>query len=533
VVRELQPGDPRLIGPYRLLGEVGSGGMGRVFLGLSAGGRPVAVKVIRADLAADPDFRARFRREVAAARKVSGVFTAPVVDAGLDAPEPWLVTAYVAGPSLSEAVRDQGPLPADSVLALAAGLAESLAAIHDAGVVHRDLKPANVLLAEDGPRVIDFGISRGAEATSMTHAGFILGSPGFMSPEQAEGGDVGPASDMFSLGAVLTFAATGETPFGNGSTAALVYRVVHSPARLDRVPEEIRPLVDRCLAKDPAARPTAGDLLALAGAVRPVTGWLPEAMVRAFPALPALISPPGSSSEPATPVTPLDTAPTIGRGARSAPPAGAPEVPPAAPPPEAVPVPHQRRRFMRPVAWAGTALLLAAVAAGVILSGGGGHPDTSAAPTAHSRPQVSRPPVAAARHSAQPAKTTAPPEVITPTPPATEPSSRKPAPKRAPSPAYHLSYGGAGLLSCSAEGSVHSVGGGARVVFAFINNSRTGVRIIWLNATGTPVLYDTVSPDAEYRVETYVGHYWLLETPDSRCLGIFDIAGEGEAAVSS
>jgi hypothetical protein len=257
--------------------------MGRVFLGRSAGGRPVAVKVIRSDLAADPDFRARFRREVAAARKVSGLFTAMVVDADVDAPEPWLATAYVAGPSLAEAVRDHGTLPSGSVLALAAGLAESLAAIHAAGVVHRDLKPSNVLLGQDGPCVIDFGISRAVEQTSLTRAGFVIGSPGFMSPEQAEGFDVGPPSDIFSLGAVLAFAATGDSPFGGGSTAALVYRIVHASPNLDGVPDRVRPLIERCLAKDPAQRPTASELLAEAEAVQPTTGWLPEPMTRMFP----------------------------------------------------------------------------------------------------------------------------------------------------------------------------------------------------------------------------------------------------------
>jgi hypothetical protein len=282
VLEELQPGDPGAIGPYRLVGRLGEGGMGRVFLGMSAGRRPVAVKVIRRDLAADPEFRERFRREVAAARLVNGMFTAMVVDEDVDAPEPWLATAYVAGPSLAEAVRDFGPLPASSVLALAAGLAESLAAIHAANVVHRDLKPSNVLLAEDGPRVIDFGISRAAEATSVTRAGFVVGSPGFMSPEQAEGTAVGPPSDMFSLGAILAFAATGESPFGAGSTAALVYRVVHAPARLNGVPAEIRPLIEQCLAKDPAERPTASAFLTQTAAVQPMTGWLPGAITGAF-----------------------------------------------------------------------------------------------------------------------------------------------------------------------------------------------------------------------------------------------------------
>jgi serine/threonine protein kinase len=230
VVRELQPGDPQQIGPYRLRGRLGAGGMGQVYLGLSPGGRHVAVKVVHPDLAASPDFRVRFRREVAAARKVSGMFTAPVVDADVDGATPWLATAYVPGPSLSEAVSEHGPLPAPSVLALAAGLAEGLVAVHAAGVVHRDLKPMNVLLAADGPRIIDFGISRAGEATSLTGVAFVVGSPGFMSPEQAAGGDVGNASDIFSLGAVLAFAATGEGPFGTGSSDALLYRVIHNPA---------------------------------------------------------------------------------------------------------------------------------------------------------------------------------------------------------------------------------------------------------------------------------------------------------------
>ena len=256
--------------------------MGRVFLGVSPGGRPVAVKAIRAELAADPEFRARFGREVAAARRVSGMFTAQVVDADVDGPVAWMATAYVPGPSLAEAVDLHGPLPEASVLALAAGLAESLNAIHAAGVVHRDLKPSNVLLAEDGPRVIDFGISRAAESTMLTQAGLVVGSPGFMSPEQATGYEVGPPSDIFSLGAVLAFAATGEGPFGTGTTAALLYRVVHGTPDLDRVPATIRPLIEHCLAKDPRQRPTASGLLAEVGALQPDGDWLPESLTRTY-----------------------------------------------------------------------------------------------------------------------------------------------------------------------------------------------------------------------------------------------------------
>jgi hypothetical protein len=268
VVGGLQPADPRLIGPYRLVGRLGAGGMGRVFLGVSAVGRPVAVKIIHAELAADPEFRARFSIEVAAARKVSGLFTALVVDADLDAPVPWLATAYVAGPSLSEAVRDRGPLSVTSVLALAAGLAKSLTAIHAAGVVHGDLKPSNVLLALDGPRVIDFGISQAVEAAPLARSGLVVGTPSFMSPEQAAGQEVGPLSDVFSLGAVLAFAATGRKPFGAGQAAAVLERVVRGAPSLEDAPAEVLPMIERCLAKDPAQRYTAAGLLAEVTAVR-------------------------------------------------------------------------------------------------------------------------------------------------------------------------------------------------------------------------------------------------------------------------
>ncbi|MGD0240814.1 MAG: protein kinase [Streptosporangiaceae bacterium] len=262
MVGVLQPSDPRLVGPYQLIGRLGAGGMGRVFLGESAAGRPVAVKIIHAELAADPEFRARFSVEVAAARKVSGLFTALVVDADVEAPVPWLATAYVSGPSLSEAVRDRGPLSVASLLALAAGLAKSLTAIHAAGVVHGDLKPSNVLLALDGPRVIDFGISQAAEAAPLARSGLVVGTPGFMSPEQAAGQPVGPLSDVFSLGAVLAFAATGRRPFGSGRASAVLERVVRGEPDLRDVSPEVRPLIERCLAKDPDRRPAAAVLLA-------------------------------------------------------------------------------------------------------------------------------------------------------------------------------------------------------------------------------------------------------------------------------
>jgi len=235
------------------------------------------------------------------------------MDADPQAPVPWLVTGFVDGPSLAQVVMDYGPLPVASVLALAAGLAEGLGAVHAAGVVHRDLKPSNVLLAHDGPRVIDFGIAQAADATQMTGTGMVIGSPGFMSPEQAEGSAVGAASDVFSLGAVLVFAATGEGPFGGGTAAAQLYRVVHSAPHLDQVPSQVRPLAERCLAKDPAQRPSASQFLAELTAAHPaaanLTGWLPESLLAASPSLPAvpgLVAAP-DAGDTAGPGTPMET----------------------------------------------------------------------------------------------------------------------------------------------------------------------------------------------------------------------------------
>jgi serine/threonine protein kinase len=364
LARELQPDDPQSIGPYRLVGQLGQGGMGRVFLGVSPGGRPVAVKAIRTELAANPEFRARFGREVAAARRVSGVFTAQVVDADVDGPVAWMATAYVPGPSLAEAVDTHGPLPEASLLALAAGLAESLNAIHAAGVVHRDLKPSNVLLAEDGPRVIDFGISRAAESTMLTQAGLVVGSPGFMSPEQAMGSEVGPPSDIFNLGAVLAFAATGEGPFGTGTTAALLYRVVHGAPSLDLVPPTVRPLIEHCLAKDPRQRPTANGLLAEVGALQPGGTWLPESFTRTVAQ--------GTPSRPGFAWSGPAAAATAGAaaGALTATAGGAPPTPPMGAYPPATPPPMpagagqpSRRRRMKP-------LVLALILGGIVGAGG-------------------------------------------------------------------------------------------------------------------------------------------------------------------
>jgi serine/threonine protein kinase len=280
VLEPLRPGDPRMLGPYRLRSRLGRGGMGQVYLGLSRSGRLVAVKVVRPELADDSQFRRRFEREVAAARAVAGFYTAPVVDADPDADPPWLVTAYIPGPTLYEAVQQQGPLPAGAIGVLGAGLAEGLAAIHDSGLVHRDLKPGNVILAEDGPRLIDFGIAR---ALDETHTVDILGTPPFMSPEQATGAQVDTPSDVFSLGAVLVFAATGRSPFGTGQTQAMLYRVVHEEpdlTGLTELPGALTKLVAACLAKDPADRPKVPDLLdRLTTLENDATRWLPPTVV--------------------------------------------------------------------------------------------------------------------------------------------------------------------------------------------------------------------------------------------------------------
>lgn len=276
--------EPTVVGPYRLLGRLGSGGMGRVYLGRSAGGRTVAVKIVHPHFALDEEFRARFRREVEAARRVGGAWTAPVLDADPEAPVPWVATGYAAGPSLTAAVADGGPLPVHSARVLGAGLAEALTAVHALGLVHRDVKPSNVLLTLDGPLLIDFGIARATDGTaSLTSTGVSVGSPGYMSPEQILGKGVTGAADVFSLGAVLAYAATGEPPFPGDSSASLLYKVVHEEPRLGSLEGELRELVAACLAKSPAARPTPGEVavrLAPQGAARLVSaGWLPGALV--------------------------------------------------------------------------------------------------------------------------------------------------------------------------------------------------------------------------------------------------------------
>jgi outer membrane protein assembly factor BamB/serine/threonine protein kinase len=280
----LSPADPHTVGPYALLGRLGAGGMGVVYLGRSGGGRVVAVKLVRPDIAEEFDFRERFAREVAAARAVSGAFTAPVVDADPLAETPWMATAFVPGINLHDAVARLGPLSEDQLRVLGLGLLEALTEIHRAGLTHRDLKPGNVLLALDGPHVIDFGISRPAGASTLTQVGVVLGSPGYLAPEQVTGGVIGPAGDVFCLAATLVFAATGHGPFGTGSAEVLLYRGVHAEPDLSDVPAGLRPALLAMLVKDPALRPGVLEASRSLGPVRSSGRRLPQPYLDAIEA---------------------------------------------------------------------------------------------------------------------------------------------------------------------------------------------------------------------------------------------------------
>ncbi|WP_129841256.1 serine/threonine-protein kinase [Streptomyces sp. RFCAC02] len=338
-MKPLGPKDPQRVGQYRLLGKLGAGGMGSVYLARSDRGRTVAVKLVQPELAAQPEFRQRFQHEVEAARRVGGEWTAPVLGCDTEAETPWVATGYVAGPSLHEVVSTTyGPLPERTLLILANGLVRALRDIHAAGLVHRDLKPSNVMITIDGPRVIDFGIARALEANGegLTRTGAAVGSPGFMSPEQCRGETLTAASDVFCLGSVLTFAATGRTPFGDANSAmtALMLRIVQGQQDLDGVPDGVRPLIENCLAQNPADRPSLDQLLQFTDiADDGDEPWLPGALVARLgrhavelldsedplqaPPLPQNAPPPAMPGQP--PVTPLPT---------NAPPAQ----PPAAPP---------------------------------------------------------------------------------------------------------------------------------------------------------------------------------------------------------
>jgi serine/threonine kinase PknH len=317
----LSADDPRTIGDFRLHARLGAGGMGQVYLGFSPAGRAVAIKVVHTQFARDQEFLQRFSREVAAAGAVSGMYTAPVVGYGLNDIPPWLATAFVPGPPLSAVVTRYGPLPEPAVWRLAAGLAEALRAVHAAGLVHRDLKPANVLIADDGPHVIDFGISRAFQGTQLTSAGMVIGTPGYMSPEQAEGQVSGPAGDIFALGCVVAYAFTGSPPFGDGTAASILYRVVRTEPDLSAVPPALRRLVEACLRKNAAERPDPAQLIGMISALGPAT----EATLGSFwPASVARIIAAEQASQ-----TPAGLTPPAGPGLTSGP--GQAAVPGAAP----------------------------------------------------------------------------------------------------------------------------------------------------------------------------------------------------------
>ncbi|MEV5865763.1 serine/threonine-protein kinase [Streptomyces tendae] len=307
VFQPLQDDDPRTVAGYRLAARLGAGGMGRVYLSHTRGGRPVAIKVVRSELADDPAFRRRFGREIKAARRVKGAYTAELIDADPDGTPPWLATLYVPGPSLSDAVARSGSLPVPAVLWLTAGVAEALQAIHGAGIVHRDLKPANVLLAADGPRVIDFGVSLAADSTAHTATGTTIGTPQYMAPEQASGSDVTPATDVFSLGQTAAFAALGKPLYGDGPAATVLYRIVHSEPDLSGLPERLRGLLGRCLAADPEERATLAEIVEWCrrelgrdgGEAAGPAGW------REIAGPPVVVPPPVAATGPATAAAPV------------------------------------------------------------------------------------------------------------------------------------------------------------------------------------------------------------------------------------
>ncbi|MQM24208.1 substrate-binding domain-containing protein [Glycomyces albidus] len=282
-MESLRGGDPERIGPYTLIARLGAGAMGQVYLGEDGDGRRAAVKLLNPELAVSPEYRERFAREFAAARRVAGDRTAHVVDADPEAERPWLATAHIPGPTLREHVFEHGPLGPAAAAALGVGLAEGLAAIHACGLIHRDLKPSNVIMAEDGPRIIDFGIARAVDASTLTGTGTVLGTYGFMSPEQITADTAGTPSDVFALGCVLAFAATGNGPFDASTVPAVIHRVLSEPPRLDGVPHRLRPVLEACLAKAPEQRPTTDELrVGLTAVTDPPTAVDPDAGVPDF-----------------------------------------------------------------------------------------------------------------------------------------------------------------------------------------------------------------------------------------------------------
>lgn len=420
-MEKLGPGDPQRIGTYRLLARLGAGGMGHVYLARSDRGRTVAVKLVRQELAEQEEFRARFRQEVLAARRVGGYWTAPVLDADTEADIPWLATGYVAGPTLQAVVgHDHGALPERSVRILAAGLAHALQDIHAAGLIHRDLKPSNILVTIDGPRVIDFGIARALETVTesgLTRAGALVGSPGFMAPEQVRGDRITPACDVFCLGSVLAYATTGVLPFGSADSGvhAMMFRIAQEEPGLDGMPEGLADLVRACLRKDPAARPGLGEILELTGAEDTVSDgrsrdpWLPSALVAQLGRHAVQLLDTENPDEeqgsgaPTTRLAPVPAAPTSAPNPTPAPdlskPPSTPPPVPAAPPqtsPEHAPTPSEEVPTPPPPGRPASVDHLPTMIAGAGAGAGSGS-GTGAGAGSH---QVPPPPPPAAPHTA-------------------------------------------------------------------------------------------------------------------------------------
>jgi serine/threonine protein kinase len=528
--------------------------MGEVFLGRSAGGWAVAVKVIRPDLAADPEFRARFKREVAAARSVSGLYTAAVADADTSGPTPWLATAYVPGPSLATAVDLHGPLPTRSVFALAAGLAEGLTAIHRASLVHRDLKPSNVLLAADGPRIIDFGIARDAEWTILTIAGQVVGSPDYMSPEQASGQEIGPRSDVFSLGGVLTFAASGQPPFRGVVTAALLTSIVQDEPDLRLVPPDLRPLIRSCLTKNPADRPTPAQLLVRLGEHAELSsGWLPADLLASVPGAADAPPQPQSPMPPARPwFVPRPPGPpdaAAGQGTERQGASADAEPSTDATQTVQVPTPPTGERRERPV------------------------PPSPVPPPVSpqgKRDAAGLPPPSAQDSAQAPARRPAPAPDREPAQAGPGPAGRRPntatrrlprtrwrsvsvvlallaaagvggwlaieghlsggthssgsvagttAPR--PRPPYQLTVTGARELSCTDPEALHSLAGGRAIQVVLANHGRLPVRVVWLTFDGRRYPEVTLRPGGTDRLGAYSGDAWEL-IDGAGCIAAYD-----------
>ncbi len=422
--------DPSQVGRYRLVARLGAGGMGVVYLAVAPDGQQVAVKVLRPELADNPEFRVRFGREVTMLTRVQGVCTVRVIEADTQAPKPFLVTEYADGPSLSEYVDTRGPLDAGMLYGLATGLAEALAAIHAAGIVHRDLKPSNVVLTADGPKVIDFGIAQALDTASLTRTGITVGSAGYMAPEQITG-KAGTAADIFTWAVTIAYAASGQSPFGTGAPDAILYRIMHAAPDISAVPPGLHPLVEAAVAKDPQARPTAQQLLSQLThtAARPSAGYdNPTQIVLAQTWHPSATRPAGPPSGP-----------TVPRSGLTMPPSGPTVPPPGTGPPTRLKSPR-RRTLLFPVVLALAFLLAAAgTAAGFLLAGrsGGTHGPAGGSTTqtqpaqrtpASTNGATTAPPTSPAASTTSPATTTpATTSPATTTPATTTPATTTPA----------------------------------------------------------------------------------------------------------